>query len=610
MKIRHNYLQQSQRLDNRRPTCGFLFLVHLAWNLLIKGDLQIVSSSVQTPLSYLIFTNQNPDSTLRMAAEKSIFVKNCLEAFCFRPKESILLNRGNDQSDQSYRFDMPLHFIADELKGIIPEGLKPNTQVLPIDDVKDVSQLEFVSDVAIGETFSTYIPRHSKTAVKLLYFLKDVADPKVVMDYLVYLHDRCNPYLLSYVISVLVLNRVEEMNWTMPDYFHLFPELFINGGSYNKALTAVAVEPTEVRSMITLEDQFIVKSFDPELAMVYFREDVSLNVFHTIFNRVYPTDGPLAYVARRRRGEIFYYTYQQLIARYNMERMSNALPRVKRLKNFSLPIKECYFPKLNSKTTSSNWPGRMKNRCFADLDRKDLVCDLTALSRWRDRILEAIDHGFAIMDEASIFNISNDSGIDTLGQAIQSVPTSPHHVYFGNMCTMGLLFLGYINDPDGRHEETHGVAADPSTTLRDPATYRWLALIIDMLQTHKEKLPKYTPAQLGFAGVKLKAIHMSSELQPNVLKINEFFTYYRYHEVELSSGFDYTPREPIQARFRQIDHKSFSYQITITNSNTQKKNGTVRIFMLPKFDEKEETMTFAKQRKLAIEMDHFPVTRK
>jgi hypothetical protein len=43
---------------------------------------------------------------------------------------------------------------------------------------------------------------------------------------------------------------------------------------------------------------------------------------------------------------------------YDFERMSNSLPRVKRLTDFNEPIPEAYFPKLDSLVASRVWAPR------------------------------------------------------------------------------------------------------------------------------------------------------------------------------------------------------------------------------------------------------------
>lgn len=330
--------------------------------------------------------------------EEKQFLNSSLSALCFRPKESVLLNRGK-KDNESYRFDIPESFIVSRHRGINSQPPTSDTQVIRINDVPRKEDLRFCKKLGMDETFSIYLPKHMKLASRLLYFLKEIEDPRLLIEYFVYLHDRCNPYLFNYVLSVVVLNRHTELNFVMPDYLQMFPEMFINGGSYNQALKAINVEPTEIRSVITIEDQFMANVGDPELLLNYFREDISLNLFHVIYNRIYPTDGPVSYVDKPRRGEIFYYVYQQLVARYNFERLCNGLPRVKRLNNFYKPIPEVCFSKLNSKTTKGNWPGRMKNCVISDLDRDvdDLVCDVSGLERWRDRIIDAIDHGYMFL---------------------------------------------------------------------------------------------------------------------------------------------------------------------------------------------------------------------
>lgn len=47
--------------------------------------------------------------------------------------------------------------------------------------------------------------------------------------------------------------------------------------------------------------------------------------------------------------------------RYNLERLSNGLQRVRRLQNLREPIKEGYFPKLDSLVSSRAWPSRAAN---------------------------------------------------------------------------------------------------------------------------------------------------------------------------------------------------------------------------------------------------------
>lgn len=91
----------------------------------------------------------------------------------------------------------------------------------------------------------------------------------------------------------------------------------------------------------------------------------------------------------------FYFSLQ-IVARYNMERFSNNLPRVKRLNNFREPISEGYFPKMDSLVSSRAWPSRPENTTLKDIDRQldQIKYDVDDLERWSDRFVEACHQGF------------------------------------------------------------------------------------------------------------------------------------------------------------------------------------------------------------------------
>jgi hypothetical protein len=72
-----------------------------------------------------------------------------------------------------------------------------------------------------------------------------------------------------------------------------------------------------------------VKNTDDELA--YFTEDPRLNSFNMYYRLYYPSWYNVTEYGHTidRRGEQFYYTQQQLSARYSLERLSNGLPDIK-----------------------------------------------------------------------------------------------------------------------------------------------------------------------------------------------------------------------------------------------------------------------------------------
>lgn len=96
-----------------------------------------------------------------------------------------------------------------------------------------------------------------------------------------------------------------------------------------------------------------------------------------------------------RRGELWCYFHQQIIARYNAERYCNGLLPVVPLSNFDSPIEEGYFPKLTTQHSSHSWASRFENSYLCDLKRpyEGLSIHKTQLQRWIDRICNAIELG-------------------------------------------------------------------------------------------------------------------------------------------------------------------------------------------------------------------------
>lgn len=154
------------------------------------------------------------------------------------------------------------------------------------------------------------------------------------------------------------------------------------------------------RMPITIPRDYTASDLDPEHRLWYFREDLGINLHHWHWHLVYPFEASdRSIVAKDRRGELFYYMHQQVIARYNAERFSNNLARVLPFNNLRDPIAEGYFPKMDSLVASRAWPPRFESTRLSDLNRESdqLNVEIGDLERWRDRIYEAIHQGF-VMD--------------------------------------------------------------------------------------------------------------------------------------------------------------------------------------------------------------------
>lgn len=96
----------------------------------------------------------------------------------------------------------------------------------------------------------------------------------------------------------------------------------------------------------------------------------------------------------------------------------------------------------------------------------------------------------------------------------------------------------------------------------------------------------------------------------NARRPNELFTFWQQNDMDLSRGLDFTPRGAVFARFTHLQHRPFTYRITVENNAPGQREGYVRIFLGPKFDERGVPMLFRDQRNFMVELDKFPINRK
>lgn len=133
-----------------------------------------------------------------------------------------------------------------------------------------------------------------------------------------------------------------------------------------------------------------------EARMDYFREDFGLNSTYFNWHLLHPfqvTDKSIASIDRR--GELWCYYHQQILAHYNNERYCNALLDIRPLYDLYGGITEGYFPKLCTQYATNSWPTRQERTEIHDLNRPEewLLIDRAHFQLWVDRLSNAIELG-------------------------------------------------------------------------------------------------------------------------------------------------------------------------------------------------------------------------
>ena len=243
------------------------------------------------------------------------------------------------------------------------------------------------------ENFSLFIPKHRDIAAKLIDIFMDIPNVDDLLSTAVCVRDCVNPYLFNYALSVAMLHRPDTQDTELPPFITSFPNKFVDSKVFAKAREQAMMNPGSSREPIELPQT--ASDLEVEHRLAYFREDFGINLHHWHWHLVYPIKATKKIVDKDRRGELFYYMHQQIIARYNYERLCNDLKRTKKL-DWTEEIEEAYFPKLDTSANSKSYPARVVNQRIRDLNRKEAKQDVDDLKRWSDQIFAAIHQGSVI----------------------------------------------------------------------------------------------------------------------------------------------------------------------------------------------------------------------
>jgi tyrosinase len=532
--------------------------------------------------------------------------KNILLLFD-RPREPVFIAKGSKKAV----FSVPNEYLADKYK---PLGVAlTNRFGEDADeriDVKKISIPPFgeILELSRDENFSLFIPKHRRIAGRLIDIFLGMRNVDDLVSVAVYARDRVNPYLFNYALSVAILHRPDTQDVDLPSFIESFPDKYVDAKVFAQAREQATVVPEGSRAPIEIPKDYTASDLEEEHRLAYFREDLGINLHHWHWHLVYPFEAAREVVAKNRRGELFYYMHQQIIARYNFERLCNKLKRATRFNDFKQAIQEAYFPKLDSLVASRSWPARVGNQRLKDLNREvdQIKQDVDDLKRWSDRIYAAIHQGSATDERGRKIELTENEGIDILGNMIESSILSPNRTFYGDMHNMGHVFISYVHDPDHRHLESFGVMGDSATAMRDPIFYRWHSYIDDIFQEYKATLPRYTENQLNFPGVTVSKV----EVQVQGGSANTLNTFWQQSDVDMSRGMDFQPRGSVFVRFTHLQHQPFTYKITVKNSSNGNRKGTCRIFIAPKLDERGNPWLYRDQKNMFVELDKFTVNLK
>ncbi|XP_061722236.1 phenoloxidase subunit 1-like [Cydia pomonella] len=530
--------------------------------------------------------------------------KRDLLLFFDRPTEPCFMQKGEDNAV----FQLPDHYYPDKYKSASTQLESKfgsgSGRSIPVRNIA-LPDLSLPMKLPYNDQFSLFVPAHRQLAGKLIDIFMNMRDVSDLQSVCSYCQLRINPYMFNYCLSVAILHRPDTKGLNIPTFAETFPDKFVDPKVFRKARETTTVVPDGSRMPVVIPQNYTAADAEPEQRVAYFREDIGINLHHWHWHLVYPFEAADRNIVNKdRRGELFYYMHQQIIARYNFERLCNNLQRVQRYRDFRAPIEEGYFPKLDSQVASRAWPPRFSGSTIRDLDRPvdQIRADVSQLETWRDRFIQAIEDGAIDLPSGRKLPLDEQTGIDILGNLMEASALSRNSAKYGDLHNMGHVFISYAHDPDHRHLEQFGVMGDSATAMRDPIFYRWHSYVDDIFNLHKAKLTPYSKQQLDFPSVRVSSISVQGRAGANT-----FATQWEQSIVELSRGLDFQPRGSMPARFTHLQHEDFVYNIEVNNTSSQSVMGTVRIFLAPVQDESGQPLPFEDQRRGMVELDKFSV---
>ena len=337
--------------------------------------------------------------------------------------------------------------------------------------------------------------------------------------------------------------------------------------------------------------------FDKERRLAWWREDLGLlnHYYNWHLSYPYPPNPP-----RDRQGELFAYMHEQMLARYDFERLSRGLARVQAYGpgyGWDKPLREGFNPKMkfcSSRPANMNLTSA-ENYTFAK-------CSPDELEKFKERVQFAIARGFLYdKNEVKVKMTMNN-----LGNTILANEGSVNRTLYGNIHNHGHLMIANATDPCGMYNIRPGPMHWDQSAPRDPVFYRWHKFIDNLFEEHRKNLEPHTVKELEFPGVEIE--HLNVKLEPedyHKKKVdkpldpkNNFYTYRETKKYQVYNTNN--DQEPIKVKNASMDHIPYSFNMKVKNKNRGDAMICFRVFLVPQTDEPLDDW-----RTMFIELDKF-----
>lgn len=351
------------------------------------------------------------------------------------------------------------------------------------------------------ERFSVFDERHVERAMKIVARMMRLANEatdeeglRKVIAYSQQMRGRENPDLVDYALMVFITHHPKgrALMHAVPGIGLRNPELVVPStvpperALLGPEMARLAPEPGVLAAVAT---EFTGGAL-PTDNLEWFREDPFANEHHIHWHVVYPTSGvpnpanPAEILPKDRQGEIFFYMHEQMLARYDAERVALGHDRVQPLESYGDPVETGYDPGpfLQDQRYGAREPGTsiagISGYTVADHDqrRQRLGAAIEALQF--DTSVSPVPVAPVPIDKVTLLGATveaNRAGIRrTAGGEVGN--------FYGNLHNRGHMLLSAVSDGE------LGVMSTPEVAIRDPVFWEWHKHVDDFYAAWQEKV--------------------------------------------------------------------------------------------------------------------------
>ena len=319
--------------------------------------------------------------------------------------------------------------------------------------------------------FSVFIPEHEQMGIHVAAEMMDLANREgldAALDRVERAAEEVSLELAQYALMVFITHHPQGQRLPLPSLEERIPE---------------DVRPSgEPRPSGRLE---ALGGMGDEAALDWFREDAAANAHHERWHVVYPfagipnPDDPFGPpMLKDRQGELFMYMHEQMLARYDAERLCAGLDAVEPLFDFMAPLAQGYAPEIP----------RFDRREPDSLMSDSTQFDPTTLATWDGRLF-----GDVLRSDATLRR-RDGSGVvatpDLIGSTVEADIGSTDASHYGSLHNMGHVTIAFIPDPNNPGFQRGGVMQSTSVAIRDPIFWRWHRHVDDLLFGWQELQPE------------------------------------------------------------------------------------------------------------------------